>query len=406
MSDRQGTLTRPLARQIVESVGNNGQPPIFGYQYFTAGIDKELDVLDKEYLTDFIQDGGSSFKLVVGPYGGGKTHFLFSVQGKAWEENYISSYITLSPNSTPFHKLELVYREIVQNLIYPQSSESLIESYERGIEALLKIWYYRKIENLADLTEEQQKLEINEYLRRLGPFDSTSFKNAITGAFKALADDDDESFALIIQWLTGENPPKTELKRFQIFEKIDKSNAFKMLKCVIRFIREVDYAGLIILMDEAEQTPSMSSKERDLLLNNLRELVDMCSNGRIPSTMLFYAVPNLGFLEGRTGVYEALNQRLATVFDACKNPTGVRIELEKTGTDPIGMLVEIGQKLSFIYEIAYSVTFDPQIMSNRINEEAAAAEEERFGDIGMRRNFVQKMIAALHDMKNEQMTAK
>lgn len=178
-----------------------------------------------------------------------------------------------------------------------------------------------------------------------------------------------------------------------------------MLRCIIRFIREVDYAGLIILMDEAEQTPSMSSKQRDLLLNNLRELVDAYSNGRISSTMVFYAVPNLGFLEGRTGVYEALNQRLATVFDACKNPTGVRIELEKTGTDPVGMLVEIGQKLCSIYEIAYSITFDQQLVKDRINEVAAAVDEERFGDIGMRRNFVQKMIAALNDMKNELVTA-
>lgn len=223
MSDSQGTLTRPLARRIIESVGNNGQPPLFGYQHFTAGIGKELEVLKQEYITDYIKDGGSSFKLVVGPYGGGKTHFLFSVQGMAWDENYISSYITLSPNSTPFHKLELVYSSIVQNLIYPQSSENLVEGTEQGIESLLRKWYYQKIGELAELTEEQQKLEIDEYLRNIGPFDSVSFKNAVTCAFRALVDDDDEGFALITQWLTGENPPKSELKKFQIFEKIDKT---------------------------------------------------------------------------------------------------------------------------------------------------------------------------------------
>src|SRR5947208_2375995 len=71
-------LSRPVARRIIETVGGPGQPPDYGFQYFSAGLAPYLNVIEKEYLTDFIRDVGSSFKMVVGPYGGGKTHMLYS----------------------------------------------------------------------------------------------------------------------------------------------------------------------------------------------------------------------------------------------------------------------------------------------------------------------------------------
>ncbi|MEG3056599.1 MAG: DUF2791 family P-loop domain-containing protein [Methanoculleus sp.] len=149
----------------------------------------------------------------------------------------------------------------------------------------------------------------------------------------------------MVQWLKGENPPKNLLKEYHIFEKLDRSTAFKFLRDLIRWIQEIGYTGLIILMDEAEQTPSMSTRQRETLLNNLRELVDACSKGTVMSTMIFYAVPDDSFLEGRTAVYEALNQRLATVFEGPINPTGVRIDLEHLEVNPEAFLREVGEKL-------------------------------------------------------------
>ena len=46
----------------------------------------------------------------------------------------------------------------------------------------------------------------------------------------------------------------------------------------------------------------------------------------------YSTVPDESFLEGRTNVYEALNQRLATVFENELNPTGVKIDLENPDT--------------------------------------------------------------------------
>ena len=108
MSNWQGIKNTKLdsntARKIIEIVGGQGNPPEYGFQYFTAGLDGYLNVIDEEYLSSFIKDGGSAFKMIVGIYGGGKTHFLYCIRELAWKHNYVTSYITLSPQQTPLHK--------------------------------------------------------------------------------------------------------------------------------------------------------------------------------------------------------------------------------------------------------------------------------------------------------------
>ena len=94
------------ARKIIEIVGGQGNPPEYGFQYFTAGLDNYLGTIDEDYLGSFVKDGGSAFKMVIGVYGGGKTHFLYCIREIAWNYDYIASYIVLSPEQTPFYKLE------------------------------------------------------------------------------------------------------------------------------------------------------------------------------------------------------------------------------------------------------------------------------------------------------------
>jgi len=395
------TLNSNTARNIIEIVGGQGNPPEYGFQYFTAGLDIYLNTIEEEYLKSFIKDGGSAFKMIIGIYGGGKTHFLYCIRESAWKYDYITSYITLSPEQTPFHKLEQVYRAIVANLVYSQTHEELLSGYDRGIEAAIKKWYSEKYQELsAKLTGDAVLRELNTYASSLGPYESTSFRNAVKEAFIALAEKREEDFTLIMQWLKGENPPKNMLKNFKIFEKIDKSTAFKMIRSLVQWIREIGYSGLIVLMDEAEQTPSMSSKQKSLLLQNLRELIDECGHANFKSTMWFYAVPDENFLEGRAQIYEALRQRVSTVFDTEINPTGVKIYLENIPIEPLELLKEIGNKLARIYEIAYNMRFNTDKLEKAVENIAEATYEKKF-EIGYKRLFVKSMITACNILKRK-----
>ena len=392
-------LDSNIARWVIEIVGGEGDPPEYGFQFFTAGLDIYLNTIDEEYLRSFIRDGGSAFKMVIGIYGGGKTHFLYCIREKAWNYNYITSYIGLSPEQTPFHKLEQVYKAIVAKLAYPQKPEELLTGYDGGIEAVIKKWYGDKYQELFErLSGDAVLRELHTYASSLGPYESTSFRNAVKEAFIALSEKRDEDFTLIMQWLKGENPPKNMLKDFKIFEKIDKSTAFKMIRSLVQWIREIGYSGLIVLIDELEQTSSMSSKQKSLLLNNLRELIDECGHTNFKNTMWFYAVPDENFLEGRSQIYEALRQRVSTIFDTEINPTGVKIYLENIPIEPVELLQEIGKKLARIYEIAYSVKFDANALKETIKNIAEAAYERKL-EIGYKRLFVQNIIKAFHKLR-------
>jgi hypothetical protein len=401
--DYEGIDLNPTsARKIIEIVGGQGNPPEYGFQYFTAGLDSHLRTIDEDYLGSFIKDGGSAFKMVIGVYGGGKTHFLYCIRELAWDYDYITSYITLSPEETPFYKLEHVYRTIASNLIYPQTPEELLSGYDRGIEAVIKAWYSRKYQEMAgklpDGDDELMHRELAAYASALGPYESTSFRNAVKAAFLSLVERRDDDFTLIIQWLKGENPPKNLLKDHRVFEKIDKSTAFKMIRSLVRWVRDLGYAGVVILMDEAEQTPSMTTKQKSSLLSNMRELIDECGHANFRNAMWFYAVPDENFLEGRTQVYEALRQRLSSVFDATTNPTGVKIYLEESSADPVELLSDIGRKLSAIYEVAYGVTFETVELDETISDVANAAYERKL-EIGYKREFVKNIIIALHRLR-------
>jgi hypothetical protein len=279
------TISKDVARSIVETVGGSGNPPEYGFQFFTAGLDEYLKPLEEEYLASHIKTGGKTIKMVVGPYGEGKTHFLYCVRELAWKHRFAVSYVRLSPKETPFHKLESVYQSIVSNLTYPMEPQELLSGYERGIESFIKVWFAQKHSEAQrkGFTGDRLKEELNTYISTLPNFESISFSNAVRWAFRCLLDRRDEEYSVIMQWLKGEGyiSGKEGHPKFGILQRIDKGTAFAMIRSLVRWTREVGYSGLIVLLDETETTPSMSGKQKDQLLSNLKEFVDECGQGTL-----------------------------------------------------------------------------------------------------------------------------
>jgi hypothetical protein len=91
-----------LARQIVETLGQSGTPLSKGVSYYNAGNESLLAAIDAHYLGSYLADGGAVFKLVVGDYGSGKSHFLYCVRDRAWQRNFAVSKVDLSPKESPY----------------------------------------------------------------------------------------------------------------------------------------------------------------------------------------------------------------------------------------------------------------------------------------------------------------
>ena len=393
-------LDTKIARRIIDTVGANGIPPEYGFQFFSEGLAPYLSVIEEEYLSTFIKQGGSAFKMVIGVYGGGKTHFLYSIRDLAWKQNFVVSYVSLSPGESPFHRLELVYRAIVRGILPPLTPDELLSGYEQGIVSFIRSWFSMKYRELSSkgFSGEDLHNELLIHVENIHDIESISMAKAIKSAFNALLNKQEDDFLYICQWLTGEIYERRIHGKFGILQRIDRTTAFSMLRSLVHWVRQIGYTGLVILLDEAERVPSLSTKQREQHLNNLREVIDECGHTSFRNVMIFYAVPDENFLEGRTQIYEALRQRVLTVFDML-NPTGVKLELEKLSIEPIPFLVQVGEKLKQIYEKAYDHHFEKEASKKTISTVAKAAYEQRYGDIGYKRLFVQKLVSGFHFLK-------
>jgi len=373
---------------IIHSLGSFGTPPEFGIEHFSVGLESYLEVIEKEYLTDMLKYNLSSFKLITGNYGGGKTHFLYLIRELAWRHNYVTSYVSLSPTECPFDRLELVYKKIAAN-ITPPSGGDFLKQTGRGIGVLLRE-RFKKLGGKEDTFLKRKSLE------------SSSFTNALKAAYLSLRTDDEDEFLAIVQWLKGEDVQRDIRLRHRISERIDRSTAFRMLRSLVQFINATGYSGLIFLFDEAERGMSISStRDKRRALDNLRQLVDECGNSRLPGAMFFYAVPDENLLlEGSGGVYEALKQRLRSSFTKI-NPMGVKINLEKIGVGAEEFLERLGMKLSWIFECAYDFEFDSGLLNGTINNMIHTALELQSLDISYRRIFVVGIIEAFQHLRDK-----
>jgi len=387
-------VDRQLARAIVSKLGATGTPPEFGIEAFTVGLERYLRVMEEEYLDGILKHGLSSFKLITGNYGGGKTHFLYCVRNLAFKHNYCVAYVGLNPTECPFDKLELVYRAITASLSPPHPTDRPGDVWSSGIEQVIRRWVERQ-RAAADTRERLQ-----EYLTGLPAPESTSFGNAVRGAFETLAADDADGFSDVVQWLKGEETHRDVRVRFRISERVDKATAFRMLRSLIQWVHAIGYTGLVLLFDEAERGMSItSSRDRKRALDNLRQLVDECGNSRLPGAMMLYAVPDENLLfDGSGGVYEALKQRLRSGFSEV-NPVGVRINLEELGIEPAEFLARLGSRLSVLFETAYEVKLPPERRDRALRLLAELAVSAFVLDISYRRLFVVAAVDVLHQLR-------
>ncbi len=381
-------LNKKIAKMIIHQLGSSGTPPRFGVEHFSVGLDIFLKIIEDEYLKDILKLNLSSFKMITGNYGGGKTHFLLMIRNLAWKNGYVTSYAQLGPTECPFDRLELVYKNIVLNIAPPSKDKPEAAQNNSGIDLLLKRISKKGVRNL---------------LSKLSRLESSSFANACKAAIDNLRADDEEGFYEVIQWLKGEEVSKDLRLRYRISERIDRSNAFRMLRSLVQFINAMGYSGLILLFDEAERGMSISSsRDKRRALDNLRQLVDECGNSRLPGAMFFYAIPDENLLlEGSGGVYEALKQRLRSNFTTI-NPLGVKINLEELGPEPAEFLTRLGKKLKTIFEIAYDCELNDEYLTPSMKNLIETALELQALDISYRRIFVVGIIEAFQRLKQEQ----
>ncbi|MBP8108870.1 MAG: DUF2791 family P-loop domain-containing protein [Caldilineaceae bacterium] len=389
------TLTRPLARQIVEALGSYGTPPTKGVQYFNVGNTSLLEALDEFYLSSYLRDGGATYKMVVGDYGSGKSHFLYCLRDMAWDRGFAVSKVDLSPIETPYNDQRSVYAAVARNLIWHEADDEL--SDETGLTRFLEGTLRRTV-------GEDLSLETLHHPNYIGlvdtveasPIDSLAYRNAILAYFEALIREQDERLESLTRWLMGSTttPDDTKVLRdVGVTGKITKPNAFRMLRSLVQTIRALSFSGLILLFDEVDRMASIGGKAEKLATDNLREVIDRCRD-ELPGAMFIYAVPPQ-FINDIVPRYPALQQRVRAPGRFSRaNHFSPQISLDHLDLEENALMVAIGEKLIPIYATAFDTVLDMKIQYANAAILANVARDV-FLDISHRRLFVKAFVTEL-----------
>lgn len=419
-------LTQDRAKTIVDQVAL-GLPATYNHHYYSSGLERLLHTFEEEYFSSYLAAGGAVFKLLVGAFGSGKTHTCYALRDAAWRHQFAVAYVPLGQHSS-LAELASVYRDIAANLTLPPhgfvrpaqdpigvpellANEPLPE--ERGIGSVVRSWYAQHHaevcrEVLEPSGQDPRQADITARLRdRLADMrqqlhtDNSNLTRALLASFEALLEGREHTFEDLSQWLTGAGFSKVlHKKQHGILEPVSDRNALSLLCGLSEWLRFIGYRGLVVLFDQ--DTPDgLEDKANIARLANLLTLVNETANQRMRALLMLYAVPDTTFLTGRAQVYEALNQRLSSVFDSDLNPSGVRLLLEQVLPADTDHLNDIGYKLAYLHEVAHHHPFDDAALEDIITRVAERSLQRRYVVPGYRRLFVQALSSALTVLRRE-----
>ena len=385
-----------LARQIIDTLGQSGTPVSKGVSYYNVGNESLLTAIDTHYLGSYLADGGAVFKLVVGDYGSGKSHFLYCVRDRAWQRDFAVSKVDLSPKESPYDDQRRVYAAVASSIIWHELG-SLSED-EQGLSRFLEGTLRRAAGARGFELQEEGVGEIPEVRALLqtltmSAIDSLSFHKAVQGYFQALLRGQERRLESLERWLHGEEvtpEDMRDLRSIGVTEKINKNNAFKMLRSLCQTVRALGYTGLALLFDEGDRMLSIGGKAEKTATDNLREVIDRCRED-LPGALFMYAVPP-DFLHTVVPKYPALQQRVqAADYFSRVNPFSPQIDLEHLDLPDDQLLTEIGYRLLAIFEVAYDVRLDRDLQTENVHILAEAARNS-FLAISHRRLFVKALV--------------
>lgn len=389
------SLTKPLARRIIEVLGSAGTPPARGVQHFNVGNHSLLNALDEYYLSSYLQDGGAAFKMVVGDYGSGKTHFLYCLRDIAWARGFAVAKVDLSPVETPYNNQQLVYGAVARNLIWHEPDEAV--SDESGLPRFLEGTLERimgQSVNLDTLTHPNYRGLVDTL--EAAVVDVRAYQSAVLAFFDAVIGRQEDRLAALSRWLLSEptTPDDTKILRdLGVTGKIGRANAFAMLRSLAQVIRALSFSGLVLLFDEVDRMASIGGKAERAATDTLREVIDRCSD-ELPGAMFVYAVPPQ-FINDIVPRYPALQQRIRSPGSFSRaNHFSPQISLEHLDLDENDLMLAIGEKLIPIYELAFDATLDHKVQ--RANAAILAnVARDIFLDVSHRRLFVKAFVTEL-----------
>lgn len=315
---------RRVPKRIAQTVLNSlkgGVVPRIGLPYITVGRKAEIEALLHD--VDVIQEGGASFRFIVGRYGSGKSFLLQTIRNYVMDKNFVVVDGDLSPE----RRLQgskgqglATYRELIQNLSTKTRPEggALTLILDRWINSV-----QMQVSQETGLNNDDPKFEQAVDQKIYGVISSLNelvhgfdFAKLLNMYYHAYMSGDDETKAKVVKWFRGEYSHKTEAKKeLGVDIIISDSDWYEYLKLFATFFRQAGYAGLMIMIDELVniyKIPNAISRQY-----NYEKILTMYNDtlqGKAKCLGIIMCGTPQAIEDRRRGVYsyEALRSRLAT----------------------------------------------------------------------------------------------
>lgn len=287
-----------------------GVVPRAGQHLIQVGRAREVQTLVSDI--DRLADGGSSFRLVVGEYGAGKTFFLNLVRAIAMERKLVVASADLNPDRR-LHasggQARSLYAELMRNLatrtkpdggalpgvVEKFISTAVAESKSQGVSTEQVI--RAKLEQLSEL--------VNGY----------DFADVIAAYWRGFEQGNEQLKSDAIRWLRGEFATRTDARAaLGVRTIVDDASVYDQLKLMGRFVRLAGYSGLLVCLDELVNLYKLANAQaRSANYEQLlRMLNDSLQGSAVGLGFVLGGTPDF-LMDTRRGVYsyEALQSRLA-----------------------------------------------------------------------------------------------
>lgn len=310
-------IPKRMASIIINAL-KGGVVPRVGLEYITVGRNKEIDALLHDI--EIIQEGGASFRFIVGKYGSGKSFLLQTLRNYATAKGFVVMDADLSPErrfaGTKGQGLA-TYKELVRNVSVKSKPDGgalalIIEKWLSGIQAEVAQHYAPSSDSFS-IEVEKRIYSVTSSLE--GMVNGFEFAKAVIAYWHAYKLDDQSSKTNVLKWFRGEYSSRREAKEeLGINWIVTDDTWYDFLKVFSAFMVGAGYKGILIMIDELVnifKIPNSISRQ-----NNYEKLLTMYNDA------LQGKAQHIGFLMGCTpqcvedrykGLfsYEALRSRLS-----------------------------------------------------------------------------------------------
>jgi len=344
------SISQQRRADIIDAL-RRGTVPQFGLDALAVGLAPFEAAFGEEL--ESVARGRGQFKAVRGEYGSGKTFIARWLRERAHRQGFACSEVQISETETPLHRLETVYRRLIERLTTPDSPSGAFRN-------VIDAWFFALEEDViaqgeVDPDDVPALMHATDMLmeKRLGEVvrAAPAFALTLRAYRRALLEGRDDLADGLLAWMAGQPNIAAAIKRYaNIKGDIDHFGALSFLQGVLTILKDSGHPGLLLVLDEVETLQRMRGDVRDKSLNALRQLMDEIDSGRFPGLYLVIT-GTPPFFDGPMGVQRLppLAQRLAVDFATdvrFDNPRAVQIRLKGFDVDA---LCEVGRKVRNLY---------------------------------------------------------